>query len=154
MLSMRSLAAILLLAIAVPQADWCVQESSPTAPDAAVIDDYVEHQMREHRIPGVALAVIEGGEIVLLRGYGVADTLDRPMTAQTLMLIGSMSKSFTALAAAFVAGLLALVFCLEAVAQPVFMSRTMAAQGSAQRPSETDRADRGMPARAPGRGTA
>lgn len=65
--------------------------------DFAALDAAVEAQMRKHGLPGVALAVVEGGEIIYLRGYGMAGA-GRPMTPQTPMLIGSQSKSFTALA--------------------------------------------------------
>lgn len=55
--------------------------------------------MSKHGLPGVTVAVIENGEIAYLNGYGV-DGAGRPMTTQTQMLIGSQSKSFTALAIA------------------------------------------------------
>jgi CubicO group peptidase (beta-lactamase class C family) len=62
------------------------------------VDAYVEDFLREQRIPGVALAVVEGDEVVYARGYGVADPSGRPVTAQTPFIIGSTGKSFTALA--------------------------------------------------------
>lgn len=65
----------------------------------AALDAAINAQMSKHGLPGVALAVIENGEITYLQGYGV-DGAGRPMTAQTQMLIGSQSKSFTALAIA------------------------------------------------------
>ncbi len=67
--------------------------------DFAALDATIEAQMAKHGLPGVALAVIENGEIVYLKGYGTAGH-GQPMTAQTQMLIGSQSKSFTALAIA------------------------------------------------------
>jgi CubicO group peptidase (beta-lactamase class C family) len=51
--------------------------------------------MDKHGLPGVAVAVIEGDEVVYLNGYGTPDK--HGMTPQTLMFIGSQSKSFTAL---------------------------------------------------------
>ncbi|MCU0489742.1 MAG: beta-lactamase family protein [Anaerolineales bacterium] len=65
----------------------------------AALDDYIIAQMSKHDLPGVAIAVIEDDKIAYLNGYGV-DGAGRPMTAQTQMLIGSQSKSFTALAIA------------------------------------------------------
>ncbi|PKM70482.1 MAG: hypothetical protein CVU93_01855 [Firmicutes bacterium HGW-Firmicutes-18] len=59
----------------------------------------IEYQMEKHQLPGVALAVIENGEIAYLKGYGTAGN-GRAMTAQTQMFLGSQSKSFTALAIA------------------------------------------------------
>jgi CubicO group peptidase (beta-lactamase class C family) len=70
-----------------------------TKNDFAALDSIVAAQMSKHGLPGVALAVIENGEIVYLKAYGV-DGAGRPMTPQTQMYIGSQSKSFTALAIA------------------------------------------------------
>jgi CubicO group peptidase (beta-lactamase class C family) len=67
--------------------------------ESAALDVAIAAQMRKHGLPGVALAVVEDGEIVYLKGYGAAGA-GRPMTPQTQMLIGSQSKSFTALAIA------------------------------------------------------
>ena len=50
------------------------------------------------RIPGLALAIVRGDQIVYLKGYGRADASGRPVTPQTPFLIGSITKSFTALA--------------------------------------------------------
>jgi len=63
------------------------------------LDDFISSQMSKHGLPGVAIAVIEDDKIAYLNSYGV-DGADRSMTAQTQMLIGSQSKSFTALAIA------------------------------------------------------
>lgn len=67
--------------------------------DFFALDAAIEAQMQKHGLPGVALAVVENGQAVYLKGYGV-DSNGRPMTPQTQMLIGSQSKSFTALAIA------------------------------------------------------
>lgn len=72
--------------------------SAATEPDFAAIDRYIQQQMQKERIPGVSLAITAQDQIVHLRGFGVAGPSGRPMTAQTPMLIGSLSKSFTALA--------------------------------------------------------
>src|SRR6266498_1629286 len=72
---------------------------SPRAsPDFAAIDAYVESQMREQRIPGLALGIVQGDQIVHLKGFGVADPSGRAVTPQTPFQIASISKSFTALA--------------------------------------------------------
>ena len=68
-----------------------------TEPDFAVIDRYIQQQMQKDHIPGVSLAITAQDQIAHLRGFGVAGPSGRPMTAQTPMLIGSLSKSFTAL---------------------------------------------------------
>jgi CubicO group peptidase (beta-lactamase class C family) len=68
------------------------------ATDIAAIDAYVVAQMRSMRIPGFALGIVKGNQVVYLRGYGVADSAGKPVTPQTPFIIGSITKSFTALA--------------------------------------------------------
>jgi CubicO group peptidase (beta-lactamase class C family) len=62
------------------------------------IEAYITAQMRVARLPGLAMAVVKGDRIIHLRGYGVADPAGRPVTPQTPFIIGSLTKSFTALA--------------------------------------------------------
>ncbi len=73
----------------------------PTAgaqtPDLDAIDAFIEAQMHKHALPGVAIAITQGDEILYLQGYGKAGR-NREMTAQTPLYIGSVSKSFTGLA--------------------------------------------------------
>ena len=69
-----------------------------TEPDFGAIDAYVETQMKDLRIPGLALAIVHGDQIVHLKGFGIADPTGRAVTPQTPFIIGSLSKSFTALA--------------------------------------------------------
>ena len=37
------------------------------------VDEYIRAEMQSQQIPGVSLAVIKNGEIVLARGYGLAN---------------------------------------------------------------------------------
>jgi CubicO group peptidase (beta-lactamase class C family) len=67
-------------------------------PDFDAIDAYVQDQMQEMRMPGVALGIVKGDEIVHLEGFGDAHDSGREVTPQTPFKIGSTSKSFTALA--------------------------------------------------------
>ena len=47
--------------------------------------------------PGVALAIIQDGEIIYARGYGMANLEHNiPITSKTVFRIGSTSKQFTA----------------------------------------------------------
>jgi CubicO group peptidase (beta-lactamase class C family) len=77
-----------------------VLASPPQAvdPDFAAIDKFVETEMGAQRIPGLALGLVKGDQIVYLKGYGIADPIERAVTPQTPFIIGSLSKSFTALA--------------------------------------------------------
>lgn len=54
--------------------------------------------MNAHGIPGAAVAVVRGGEVVHLAGYGRADPTGRIVDPDTPFLIGSVSKPFTSLA--------------------------------------------------------
>jgi CubicO group peptidase (beta-lactamase class C family) len=62
------------------------------------IDAHIERQMERLNIPGAALAIVEGDEIVHLRGFGRARPGGEAPTPQTPFIIGSLTKSFTALA--------------------------------------------------------
>ncbi len=66
--------------------------------DIAAIDAYVETAMAVAHIPGLALGIVQNDRIVHLRGFGTADATGRPVTPQTPFVLGSVSKSFTALA--------------------------------------------------------
>ena len=67
-------------------------------PDLAAIDRYVRSEMDAQRIPGLALGIVHGDRIVHVQGFGQADRSGREVTPQTPFLIGSVTKSFTALA--------------------------------------------------------
>src|SRR6266568_244123 len=67
-------------------------------PDFAGIDRYVTAQMQEAHIPGLALGIVHGDHIVHLRGFGVANPAGQPVTPHTPFILGSLSKSFTAVA--------------------------------------------------------
>jgi CubicO group peptidase (beta-lactamase class C family) len=62
------------------------------------VDAYVEQQMRRLNIPGASLAIVEGNQIVHLRSFGRAHPNGETPSPQTPFFIGSLTKSFTALA--------------------------------------------------------
>jgi CubicO group peptidase (beta-lactamase class C family) len=63
------------------------------------IDAYVEKQMRQLRLPGVAVAIMRSGQPASIRTYGVASLEnDVRVTADTVFELGSLSKQFTATA--------------------------------------------------------
>jgi CubicO group peptidase (beta-lactamase class C family) len=66
--------------------------------DFAAIEAFVETEMAAQRLRGLAVGIVEGNEIVYLQGFGAADPAGRPVTPQTPFIIGSVSKSMTALA--------------------------------------------------------
>jgi CubicO group peptidase (beta-lactamase class C family) len=62
------------------------------------IDAYLEGQMHRLHIPGAMLAIIERDQIVHMRGFGKARPGGEIPGPQTPFFIGSLTKSFTALA--------------------------------------------------------
>jgi CubicO group peptidase (beta-lactamase class C family) len=67
---------------------------------AAFISDFehlITEAMDEWKIPGLAIAVVQNGEVVLVRAYGLRDVeAGLKVTTDTQFLIGSVTKSFTA----------------------------------------------------------
>jgi len=66
--------------------------------DFAAVDAYVQSEMKAARVPGLALGIVHGDQIVHLKGFGIADRSGRPVTPQTPFIIGSTTKSMTAVA--------------------------------------------------------
>lgn len=61
------------------------------------IDPFIESVIKEWKVPGLAIAVIQDGKVILSKGYGYRDVeKGLPVTPRTLFAIGSISKSFTA----------------------------------------------------------
>lgn len=60
-------------------------------------DDFVDTQMEGSALPGVAWAVIDGDNVTTGARGVVAEGGDAPVTGDTRFLLGSISKSFTAL---------------------------------------------------------
>ena len=61
------------------------------------VDDVITAEMRRQNIPGLSLAVLEGGRIIKAKGYGVADIARQtPATPKTVYKIASVSKQFIA----------------------------------------------------------
>ena len=77
-----------------PASAEAVSDSAPY--DA--IDAYVERQMHRLNIPAVSMAIVEGDRVVHLRGFGHARPGGAPPSPQTPFVLGSTTKSFTALA--------------------------------------------------------
>jgi CubicO group peptidase (beta-lactamase class C family) len=86
-------------ALGSPLAPAAVAEPTGDA-RAARIDDRVHAEMQKRRVPGLSLAILEGGKIVKATGYGVTEKGGaNPVTTSTLFQAGSISKPVSALAA-------------------------------------------------------
>jgi D-alanyl-D-alanine carboxypeptidase len=63
------------------------------------IDDAVRVRMQRGRIPGLTLGLTDRDAALLIRSYGYAELASRqPVTSDTLFEIGSIGKTFTAVA--------------------------------------------------------
>lgn len=86
--------AVLLLAVC-PQA--FTQTASQQAP---AINRLVTSYVSDHHVPGLSVAVIDRGHVILTQGYGLADVENNvAATGDTVYRIASLSKSITATAA-------------------------------------------------------
>ena len=85
-----------LLVLAVAASPLAAQ--SPTALPKD-FDAYVARVMRQFQVPGMAIAVVKDGRVVLAKGYGVRRFGDpTPVDERTLFGIASNTKAFTATA--------------------------------------------------------
>jgi CubicO group peptidase (beta-lactamase class C family) len=94
----RTMTTLLVLILLLAAAPVVAQPAQNAASDFAAIDAYIETQMGELRIPGLALAIVEGGQIVHLKGFGVAEQDGRRVTPQAPFQISSLGKPMTAVA--------------------------------------------------------
>lgn len=71
--------------------------AKPTSkPALGDFDAFVNQSLKDWKVPGVAVAVVQDGKVILLKGYGFRDVEKQlPVTPNTLFAIGSISKSFT-----------------------------------------------------------
>ena len=75
--------------------------AAQTTPTLAERLDRLAAEIERHRIdqhaPGVAVAIVRGGEVIFARGFGLANVADKtPVTPETRFFIGSTTKAFTA----------------------------------------------------------
>jgi CubicO group peptidase (beta-lactamase class C family) len=67
----------------------------------ADLDAYVARSLKTYGVPGIAIAIVKDGKVVLQKGYGVRKAGEpAAVDAHTLFGIGSTSKAFTAAALA------------------------------------------------------
>jgi len=63
------------------------------------IDNYIKAEMQSQKIPGLSLAVIKNGQIILAKGYGFANAEHQvPVKPETVFQSGSIGKQFVAMA--------------------------------------------------------
>lgn len=93
---MKHVAALLLLLGAVTVSPAQSQPSFVT--DS--LNTYIRRGMADWQIPGLAIAIVKDGKVVVSKGYGVREVGGAPVDENTLFLIASNSKLFTGTALA------------------------------------------------------
>jgi CubicO group peptidase (beta-lactamase class C family) len=62
-------------------------------------DEFVSSAMKSWNVPGLAVAIVKDGSVVLAKGYGLRNVRSNlPVTTDTVFAIGSSTKAFTTMA--------------------------------------------------------
>lgn len=84
-----------LLALAAAAAAAPAGKTADFTPQAREIERLAEGVVTQARIPGMALAIVQDGKVVSLRGYGVVDSRNpQPVGTDTVFRVASLSKAF------------------------------------------------------------
>jgi CubicO group peptidase (beta-lactamase class C family) len=98
----RSLCGAVLVLVLSP---FFAAAAGPAAVDEAAVDALVRRALRAWDVPGAAVAIVRGDEVVYLKGHGVRRRGgDRPVTPDTVFPLASCSKAFTTAAMALLVG--------------------------------------------------
>jgi CubicO group peptidase (beta-lactamase class C family) len=74
-----------------------VARTEPIGAFIPELEHLITEAMDEWKVPGLAVAVVQNGEVELVRAYGLRDVeAGLKVTTDTQFLIGSVTKSFTA----------------------------------------------------------
>ena len=78
------------------------RKADPSAAAASALagfDEFVQSAMKSWGVPGLAIAIVKDGKVVLAKGYGLRNIqVNSPVTADTIFAIGSSTKAFTTMA--------------------------------------------------------
>ena len=75
---------------------WFVPTAAAQGPDLSALDARFAQALADWNVPGMSIAIVKDGKVVLAKGYGVRE-MGKPDTvdADTLFAIASNSKAFT-----------------------------------------------------------
>ncbi len=101
LLGLFALTVVLLVSVVIRRGASNVESLYPTVladyPVDAMLDSLVPALLAAYKVPGAAVAWIEAGDVIWMRGVGKADIASgRPVTPATAFNIGSISKVFAA----------------------------------------------------------
>ena len=97
----RGVTALVVWAVIGPQPVSAQRAGAGPGPFPAELDRYIAKVVADGQIPGLAIAVVRNDSVLVAKGYGVRE-LGKPglVDEHTIFDIASLSKSFTATAAA------------------------------------------------------
>jgi len=74
----------------------CILTAQTPAFISDSLDSYIHRGMKEWQVPGLAIAIVKDGQVILQKGFGVRD-ISKPdkVDEHTLFMIASNSKLFT-----------------------------------------------------------
>ena len=74
-----------------------VAKKAPEKVNFKGFDQFVSETMKVWKVPGLAIAIVKDGKVILSKGYGFRDVEKKlKVTPKTLFAIGSCTKAFTA----------------------------------------------------------
>lgn len=80
---------------------FAVAQSKQDKTTIAKLDATFQKAIADFNVPGMAIAIVKDGKVILAKGYGVKDVrTNEPVTENTSFAIASNSKAFTAAALA------------------------------------------------------
>jgi CubicO group peptidase (beta-lactamase class C family) len=99
-MSGRSVASMLAVFVVFTAASPSTDTRAPlTAAQVASIDNFVATEMARSHVPGVAVGIYSRGDILLVKGYGLANVeLGVPVKPETIFQSGSVGKQFVSAA--------------------------------------------------------
>src|SRR5438034_3099303 len=81
----------------------CSRTAAAANDPIANLDAFISRALKEYQVPGAAVAVVQDGRAVLLKGYGVRDvTKQGAVDENTIFQLASVTKTLTGAAAATV----------------------------------------------------
>lgn len=87
----------LLILILAPLGNQIILSNASASATTDLIDNYINEQRSKSIIPGMAVGVIQEGQIVYADGSGKADNDKTPITNQSLFMVGEISQILTAM---------------------------------------------------------
>jgi len=96
-LGLKGVGVSILLALPLPA--WGTDPAKPAPTTLAALDARLGESFREAGIPGATVAIVENGQVLFAKGYGLSDVAaKKPATADSVFRAGSISKSLTGIA--------------------------------------------------------